>query len=728
MAATNDENYSSDKPINSPFEDAFERYHFAQRVADTFKKREDPASLVVGLYAPWGDGKTSVLHMINYEIKDSSDIISVSFNPWIFTSETELIKGLFNSLASALERKLTNRSQEISAAVVKYGGIASLAGSVFGIESIIKGATEVAEKFSSVELEETKNRIIKILSEEGKKVIVFIDDIDRLDKNEIYAVFKLVKLTAEFDYISYILAFDDDVVISSLSERYGGSKEVAGRKFLEKIVQIPLRLPPLRNQNLRNFAFNQIDEAIRETETSLDELQIREFAEGYIYGLESRLTTPRLAKLYANDLKFNLPLLKGEVHPVDLMLLEGIKVLYPQVYELIRNNGNLFLQPYGALEKNTPERAKEVRDIIGDTLHDATANQKEGLIRLLRKIFPKLESVYGNMFHGNETERIWTTEKRACSQYYFDKYIHYGVSKDEVADFEMQEIIKYAHDGNYLLNLIIAKILQDKKQDSLVSKLRHIEDEISVDAGLRIACEVAKHSNKLSNPAGFFGLGGVRSQAAFYANRLIERLHGEQARMESSRRIIQSSGSVSFSFDFISHLRLSSDKMNDTPILNEDRRGDLEKEVLSRVIVDMSGKYVGDVFPNDINYIGHMLLKHGGSEEFKSSIQMGLSSAAANIVEILKAFSGTSWGTNTPSEGVKTFGREGYETLSKLSDPNLIADKIIEHFGDKITDYDEYSRVISNEQRLGIQFLKFHKYALEHPQEADTPESDDAGT
>ena len=62
-----------------------------------------------------------------------------------------------------------------------------------------------------------------------------IDDIDRLDRTETQAIFKLVKLSASFNHTSYVLAFDDEIVAAAIGEKYGQGGLEAGRAFLEKI-------------------------------------------------------------------------------------------------------------------------------------------------------------------------------------------------------------------------------------------------------------------------------------------------------------------------------------------------------------------------------------------------------------------------------------------------------------------------------------------------------------
>ncbi|SRR6266487_5816801 len=91
--------YSSDQPINSKEEDRFNRWPFAQRIAETIALRSDPSSIVLGIYGVWGDGKTSALHLLEEASKSYKDIIIVRFNPWLFPSEEQLLRGFFKTLA-----------------------------------------------------------------------------------------------------------------------------------------------------------------------------------------------------------------------------------------------------------------------------------------------------------------------------------------------------------------------------------------------------------------------------------------------------------------------------------------------------------------------------------------------------------------------------------------------------------------------------------------------------
>lgn len=98
--------YIADQPIASKSEDRFNRAPFATRIAETLATRSDPSSIVIGLYGPWGDGKTSVLEMMQEDLKIRDEIIVVRFNPWHFQTEDLLLRGFFATLADAMGRSL----------------------------------------------------------------------------------------------------------------------------------------------------------------------------------------------------------------------------------------------------------------------------------------------------------------------------------------------------------------------------------------------------------------------------------------------------------------------------------------------------------------------------------------------------------------------------------------------------------------------------------------------
>src|SRR5262249_23506812 len=138
-------------------------------------------------------------------------------------------------------------------------------------------------------------------------------------------------------------AFDEEIVSAAIQERYSATSTHSGRAFLEKIIQIPLRLPASEQQVLRNYCLTAVGQALRDVGVVLTDDQGQKYVRGVNAGFEEQIDTPRKAKLYANILTFSLPILAGEVNPVDLMLIEGIRVFFPKLYASILEHPDAFL-------------------------------------------------------------------------------------------------------------------------------------------------------------------------------------------------------------------------------------------------------------------------------------------------------------------------------------------------------------------------------------------------
>jgi predicted KAP-like P-loop ATPase len=242
----------------------------------------------------------------------------------------------YSELAKAIGKSLSTQREKAGQFIKEYVG--ALAGFIDKKDAVEK----IGGFLSDVRLEELRDRIGSFLIEQKKLVVVLMDDIDRLDKDEIHAVFRLIKLSANLENVVYILAFDREIVEEALSERYVSKQENPGQNFLEKIVQVPINLPKVPKSDLRNFCYRQIDKALQLNGIEISNNDAQEFTRDFITGIEIRLETPRMAIRYANMLNFSLPLVNGEVNIVEFLLIEAIRAFYPNAYEIIKNNRDAF--------------------------------------------------------------------------------------------------------------------------------------------------------------------------------------------------------------------------------------------------------------------------------------------------------------------------------------------------------------------------------------------------
>jgi predicted KAP-like P-loop ATPase len=271
-----DTNFSSDRPISNKQDDKFQRYGFAKRIANTIVERESEDCIVIGVYGAWGEGKTSVINFIETELKQKENIIAIKFNPWRYNDENSLLIQFFQKLAAALDAKLKTTGEKIGSLFKKYGKLLKIDIPLIGVNigDAVEGAGDILD---DVDIETLKERIGVILKENKSKVVIFIDDIDRLDKVEIHSIFRLVKLTADFLNTTYILSFDEEMVSAAIGERFGEGNQKSGQNFLEKIIQVPLKIPVAQPEALKQFCFQLVDKAINSNNISLTEDEERRF-------------------------------------------------------------------------------------------------------------------------------------------------------------------------------------------------------------------------------------------------------------------------------------------------------------------------------------------------------------------------------------------------------------------------------------------------------------------
>ncbi|WP_092668989.1 KAP family P-loop NTPase fold protein [Hymenobacter arizonensis] len=273
---------ATDRPLTDPNHDHFQRAPFAKRIAETLISRQSSDSIVVGLYGKWGEGKSTVLNFIRQSLAEAPDTVAVlNFNPWRFSDETQLLVNFFGELATIIGQNLLNDKQR---ALKGFGSyvvplIPSL--SLGPVSADVSKSLEGLLKMAQPEVDEQRARIEQLIVESGKRVVVIIDDIDRLEKTQIQAVFRLVKLTADFKQTAYLLAFDDAMVARAIGEVFASDTEgeagsrtlLAGQNFLEKIIQVPLRLPPARADALLDFCYKRVDEALLEVGSKITDTE-----------------------------------------------------------------------------------------------------------------------------------------------------------------------------------------------------------------------------------------------------------------------------------------------------------------------------------------------------------------------------------------------------------------------------------------------------------------------
>ena len=423
-----------DKPIEYISEDRFGREPIVGLIVDSINAlvSTDHSCMVYGIYGKWGEGKTSLMNFVKERLlgqgKDDG-INIVEFNPWLVNNDEALLREFFNTIMSDPE-------QRIKEAFKKYGSLAIYASKTIVNAVIPSLGSRIAEflgvaKDTILSPETTlcdlKKKASEAIKDSGRHLVIIIDDVDRLDKEELHSVLRLIRQVADFDNCIYIVAMDVDMVAKSISDYHGNGSVQDGRKFLDKIVQVPITLPQVPAVDMFRFISQELS-------TSFDDLlveQVEEITEVII----PFIGTYRDLKRYCNQMKFVYPLLKGEVNAKDLFLLEAIKMVNAEAYQKIHECRSQLMHeswsedyPLDAEKSHaeTEKRYREAKVYITSTIEGP----------LMSAIDRAIDVLFDRAYNYQDD----IDAKRLLTDVYFSKYYTQLVPSDIIPDKQLEDL------------------------------------------------------------------------------------------------------------------------------------------------------------------------------------------------------------------------------------------------------------------------------------------------
>lgn len=713
----------SDKPVSLKNEDRFQRYDFSKRIAQRIINSENNDSIVIGIYGSWGEGKTSVINFVEAELLKNDSIISIRFNPWRFTEEATLLISFFNTLASEIKasfskeefktrrlfkrrRSLKKKYEIIGELLEKYGGIVSF----FGVG---KAAESLGKSLSNVEIETLKKRFEKLLIESNKKIVVFIDDIDRLDKQEIHSIFRLVKLTADFSNTFYILSFDQEMVASAIGERFGEGDKQAGYNFLEKIIQVQLKIPVAQPEALKQYCFELVENIITKNQLKINNDDYQRFIYEFIENVLIRLKTPRLAVRYGNTLSFALPLLIGEVNLVDLMLIEAIKIFYPLHYEFVKNNSQYFLSSYSidsnhGIYNDIEEKKKELVNSLEELGNGLTKRERESIKALLSELFPRLDEAFRNTFRHNGLAE-WHKNKRIVSPDYFKRYFSYTILKGEISDVSFESLIASIDDSTetQIINSFIP-LIQSSSIDKFLHKLRVREEDFTWITAKKLALSIALSGDlfKEDHTVFRFRTETANSQAAIFIYQLIKKHTNKEESFRLAEELMKKASPFSFAYEINNWLRTGDSE--EDKIFTIDQYQSLAKYLISRALSEAGEIPVFEKFPDNVQYILRVW-KEVDTNEFNQYFTKILDSNPEKVKSLLRAFTPLIKSSTHPEPYKSDFKREHFDFFCTLFNSDYINEKLLNYYGDKVAHEDARFNESEGSQN-NINILKQFRY------------------
>ena len=310
---------SPDEPIQSREKDLLSRGPLVDAIVRQVVQYKDQDCIVVSLNAPWGAGKSSFLNLlaehlttIVYESNTPRPTV-IRFNPWHFENVDELLNVYFDQLSRAIGNE-TEIQREIGKLLGVVGSIVTTAEPVGPVVSKLLGSAlrSVGNTLNKTkDLNAVRSKIDELLRQQRTRIIILIDDIDRLEPNATKVLFRMIRLTANFPYLMYILSFDRMVVESKLDDRYG----MRGRDYLETIVQVSFDIPCSEPDTILRIFQSEVKKVVQSAATrDFDYDRWRGLLRS---GLRDHFRNLRQVKRFTNSVRLSLSPIAEEVNPVD---------------------------------------------------------------------------------------------------------------------------------------------------------------------------------------------------------------------------------------------------------------------------------------------------------------------------------------------------------------------------------------------------------------------------
>lgn len=237
--------------------------------------------IVLSVNAPWGQGKTTFLEMLNAQLK-SKEHKSIYFSAWETDFASDPLQAFLGEINEQIEsfsqkNEAWEKTKKAGAHIAKTALPAVMKAATYGVLDAEKfledGASKLAESLTKDFLEEyTKNKeaiaqfktgIAQILDKgngENTRLFIFIDELDRCRPTYAIELLERIKHLLDIEGLVFVLAMDKVQLSHSVKSIYGSEFEAIG--YLRRFIDIEYALPEAEidafiDQLYVNFGFNE---------------------------------------------------------------------------------------------------------------------------------------------------------------------------------------------------------------------------------------------------------------------------------------------------------------------------------------------------------------------------------------------------------------------------------------------------------------------------------------
>lgn len=327
------------------------------------------SSFAFSIMGVWGSGKTTFLNNLKLLYCKNSCISIIEFEPWKCDSANAITRDFLTLLCNELKLYIPNISSTINEYIDLLLDIDSAKPLKIFSKSILKAFNQHSNIYKSIK---------DCLEKSMHKTIVFIDDLDRLNADEIKEVLRLIRNTANFPFIQFIVAYDKEYICDVLKTNGINNPEL----YLEKFFNAELALPKYEERIICNELQTRVSKTIHAVwGISEDDTRIHDViyyrSDDYTSDIIDCILVPKILHTIRDVIRFhNLFFLlsktykeqgvENEIEFQDLFYLELLQYRYSKVYS------NLCQTPLLLLELNEDSMAlkNDAKQILNDILNN----------------------------------------------------------------------------------------------------------------------------------------------------------------------------------------------------------------------------------------------------------------------------------------------------------------------------------------------------------------------